>query len=642
MPDATKRTKTVPTVYYMCKYTPLELFAGLGVECVRLEPNTDGFTVADALGHPNLCGYGKGILEAVVQGGIKEVVLVNCCDVVRRVYDILKMQGGLDFLYLLDLPHGSAPADINRMESQLRALKTAYQEYGGANANLEPLVSSSDGDAVSAEYSTSSSEEDRCLRTGRREPRHLVSEANLVPLGSSSERERPAAGVCPPTDEGIRINVDAVADEQGPYISLMGAHSGAFLPELVRQHMPLPVRDDTCVGNRNVHWPQHEACKDGCCPGADGTPQSAAPITDEQLHAYAEALLKQTPCMRMLDVAERKALGRNAAGILYHTMKFCDYYGFEYAGLSRTTTVPLVKIETDGTRQSEGQLATRLDALAESLSLPKKENTTMRTKIYTAGIDSGSTSTDAVILSPEGELVGWAIVPTGAGAAGGAQKAMEAALQMAGLSREEIGRVVTTGYGRDSVGVDGNSVTEITCHARGAHYLDPAVRTVIDIGGQDSKIIRLDENGAVTNFVMNDKCAAGTGRFLEMMARTMELSLEEMSERGLSWKKEVAISSMCTVFAESEVVSLIARNEEVNDIIHGLNESIASRTLALLKRLGEEGAYMMTGGVAQNRGVVKVLEDHLGQKVLVSEHAQLCGAIGAALLAGEETEFSKL
>ena len=206
---------------------------------------------------------------------------------------------------------------------------------------------------------------------------------------------------------------------------------------------------------------------------------------------------------------------------------------------------------------------------------------------------------------------------------------------MAGITEKDIRRTVSTGYGRETIGLGDSSVTEITCHARGAHHLLPGVRTIIDIGGQDSKIIRVDENGAVTNFVMNDKCAAGTGRFLEMMARTMEMSMEEMSERGLNWKEPVKISSMCTVFAESEVVSLIAKNTKPEDIIHDLNESVASRTAALLKRVGEEEEYMMTGGVARNKGVVDVLEKKLGKKIHISEYAQLCGAIGAALIAGE-------
>ena len=161
------------------------------------------------------------------------------------------------------------------------------------------------------------------------------------------------------------------------------------------------------------------------------------------------------------------------------------------------------------------------------------------------------------------------------------------------------------------------------------------MRTVVDIGGQDSKVIRLDEQGNVVNFVMNDKCAAGTGRFLEMMARTMEMSLDQLGNCGIQYKEDITISSMCTVFAESEVVSLIAQNKETDDIVHGLNKAVAAKTAALVKRVGGEEKYMMTGGVSRNQGLVKTLEERLGTKLVISEQAQLCGALGAALFAAD-------
>ena len=183
-----------------------------------------------------------------------------------------------------------------------------------------------------------------------------------------------------------------------------------------------------------------------------------------------------------------------------------------------------------------------------------------------------------------------------------------------------------------------DSITEITCHAKGAHYLNPKVRTVIDIGGQDIKAISIDENGAVTNFLMNDKCAAGTGRFLEMMARTLGLSLEEMSTKGLEWKENVVISSMCTVFAESEVVSLVAQNKNVADIIHGLNVSVASKVGALAARLGKNnlGEYMMTGALPKTKESPMPLKKSSAQKLYICDEAQLCGALGAALFAYEK------
>ena len=238
-----------------------------------------------------------------------------------------------------------------------------------------------------------------------------------------------------------------------------------------------------------------------------------------------------------------------------------------------------------------------------------------------------------VILDKDKKMVTGVILPTGAGAAVGAERALEQALEQAGLQRSDIDAIVTTGYGRTAIQDGDKSITEITCHARGAHYLDPSVRTVIDIGGQDSKVIRLDENGAVVNFVMNDKCAAGTGRFLEMMARTMEMNLDEMSKAGLKYKEDITISSMCTVFAESEVVSLIADNHSAADIVHGLNQSVAAKTAALASRAGAKGPYMMTGGVARNRGVTEALEARLGAPLWLPPEPDLCGALGAALFA---------
>ena len=314
---------------------------------------------------------------------------------------------------------------------------------------------------------------------------------------------------------------------------------------------------------------------------------------------------------------------------------------FQFAQMKeekKNPDLPILKIETDTTRQNSGQLKTRLEAFREELGMSQISSIRVSDpdRVYVAGIDSGSASTDAVVMDRNHRILGRAILPTGAGAASGAEKALEQALREAGIRKEELSAIVTTGYGRETIGVGSASVTEITCHARGAHFLDPDARTVIDIGGQDSKVIRIDENGSVKNFVMNDKCAAGTGRFLEMQARALGLSLAEMSELGLSWKNEVMISSMCTVFAESEVVSLVAQNVPAADIIHGLNRSVASRTALLGGRIGMEPAFIMTGGVAQNAGVVACLEEKLGEKIFVSPDSQLCGSIGAALIALEQ------
>ena len=250
---------------------------------------------------------------------------------------------------------------------------------------------------------------------------------------------------------------------------------------------------------------------------------------------------------------------------------------------------------------------------------------------YAIGIDIGSTCAKTAVLAADGSFALLSARPTGWSSVDTAES-IRAELEAAHFSPETY-PCVATGYGRVAVPYAGKSVTEITCHARGACFLhgrDDLL--VIDIGGQDTKVIGVS-GGAVQDFLMNDKCSAGTGRFLEMMARTLELDMAEMSRRGLTWDKELTISSMCTVFAESEVISLIADNHTDSDIIHGLNKSIAGKTAAMAARAKGQPPYMMTGGVARNRGVVQALEEKLGAKLLISENPDLCGALGAALFA---------
>lgn len=388
------------TIYYACKYAPLELFAGYGATFSALDPLAESFSCAERCAHANLCGYAKAVLEQVEQSGIRALVLTNCCDAMLRVYDVLAASGKMEFLQLLPVPHQSTPATRARFARDLRRLADALQRYTGQEFDAQRA------------------------------------HAFFV--------HTPHA--------------------EGPHLTLLGAHGGSVLYDTVQKAFALPVVDATCTGNREL---------------ADVAPAAL----EDFLPGYAAALLGQMPCMRMdAPVSERAAL------------------------------------------------------------------------------------------------------------------------------------------------VDGQTV--------GIVY--PAVRTVIDIGGQDSKVIRLSESGAVETFAMNDKCAAGTGRFLEMMARTLQMKLPEMSELGLDWHNDVTISSMCTVFAESEVVSLIARSTAPADIIHGLNKSVAGKTAALARRTGGVAPFMMTGGVARNRGVVKELETALKAPVEVSEYSQLCGSLGAALFALEK------
>ena len=185
-------------------------------------------------------------------------------------------------------------------------------------------------------------------------------------------------------------------------------------------------------------------------------------------------------------------------------------------------------------------------------------------------------------------------------------------------------------------------MTEISCHGRGAHYFNPKIRTILDIGGQDSKAIKLDADGEVIDFVMNDKCAAGTGRFLEAIARTLEISIDELGPAALKSTEDIEITSMCTVFAESEVISLIANNKEESDIANGICRAIANKAYSLLKRVGLEADYMMTGGVAKNPGVVRAVEEKLQAKLYICPEPEIVGAVGAALYALDTQKNDRL
>ena len=253
-------------------------------------------------------------------------------------------------------------------------------------------------------------------------------------------------------------------------------------------------------------------------------------------------------------------------------------------------------------------------------------------KIYTLGIDIGSTASKCVILADGKELVSKSLIPVGAGTSG-PQRAISEVLEQAGKTKDEMAFVLATGYGRNSLEeIADAQMSELSCHAKGATFLFPQVHTVVDIGGQDVKILQV-ENGVMTNFVMNDKCAAGTGRFLDVMARVLEVKVQDLGMLGAQSTKQVEISSTCTVFAESEVISQLSMGTDKRDIINGIHRSVASRVAGLAHRVGIRDQVVMTGGVAQNSGVVKALEEALGHEVHISPLTQYNGALGAALFA---------
>lgn len=550
---------------YSCKYTPIELLAAFGGEPELLDQESQDFEVAEGLTHANLCCHAKALIQEGAR--LKELLLMDCCDSLRRSYDVLEFAGGQDFLYLMDLPHEDNGCAVQRFKTELLAVAEACAKFYGRGFDRAVFL------------------------------------------------------------RACRENAWTLPD--GPFLAVLGARASPALLAVIQKEMALPVVNLTCVGSRSL----------------EALPEGAESMEfDELMDWYAAALLRMTPCMRMAGVTARRSLTEHPhlKGIIYNTVKFCDFYGFDYAALKEQTSLPILKIESDYMPMPSGQLSTRLEAFSESFALPKpaerkpmKETVKKSGTLY-AGIDSGSTTTNMVVINEKKEILASAIVRTGAKAQNGAKAALDEICSKLNLQPEDLTAIMATGYGRGNIPFATGTKTEITCHARGAHFLNPEIRTIVDIGGQDSKVICLDGEGAVTNFIMNDKCAAGTGRFLEMMARTLELDLSTMSQKGLAWKKDLTISSMCTVFAESEVISLIADNHSDNDIVHGLNKSIAAKTASMVSRAKGSAPFMMTGGVARNLGVVRELEARLGSSLFITDNPDLCGALGAALFAQEE------
>lgn len=255
--------------------------------------------------------------------------------------------------------------------------------------------------------------------------------------------------------------------------------------------------------------------------------------------------------------------------------------------------------------------------------------------MFTLGIDIGSTTSKAVILRDGEQIVSSSLVVATVGT-GGVNDAMDIALKDAEIDINDISCIVATGYGRASFKDADHQVSELTCHAKGVHHVFPDVHTVIDIGGQDAKVIQLDDRGLMSQFLMNDKCAAGTGRFLDVMAGILHVDINDMGRFAMASKEHASISSTCTVFAESEVISQLAGGRAMNDIIAGICDSVAVRTASLVKRIGIREKVCMSGGVARNEAVRAAMEKELSTQILFDEKAQIMGALGAAISAFEK------
>ena len=586
---------------YICKYAPIEVFESMGVEMKRIDPQVTNFTQADMKMHPNICSFAKGVLEDVMAGGYEGVILTTCCDSIRRLYDVLKQELPDRFIYILDTPRITKDAGIALYEGRIRKMIEAYEAFSGKTFEEEKLAD--------------------ILRKKKKE--------QSISLGESGCGEDAASEAGTGRRAFRRKN-----------IGLIGARANESIVQILQEKNANLAFDLTCTGLKRKYLLEPE----------------------QVLTGYTRGLLSQFPCMRMEAASGRDELIERYAGsvdgVIYHTVQFCDNYSYEYAWLKKRLDRPMLALETDYTKQSYGQILTRIEAFLESLGQApertKRETSRQqdgaeqegeRTQgkensgnMYVMGIDSGSTSTNAVIMDGDRKIVASAVVRTGAKSGESAQRILDEVLSEAGLKREDISWIVSTGYGRVSIPFADENVTEISCHGRGAHYFNPAVRTILDIGGQDSKAIRLNEKGEVADFVMNDKCAAGTGRFLEMIARSLEVDVDELGSIALQSKEDIEITSMCSVFAESEVISLIANNREKTDIANGICRAVANKSYSLLKRVGLEAEFMMTGGVAKNAGVVRAVEEKLGTKLYICPEPEIVGAAGAALYALDKVD----
>ena len=261
--------------------------------------------------------------------------------------------------------------------------------------------------------------------------------------------------------------------------------------------------------------------------------------------------------------------------------------------------------------------------------------------MYFLGIDVGSIATKAVLLSENSTIIASDVVKTGARIKKAITIVNDSVLKEGRISRDDVSFIVATGYGRKKVGSAQRTITEITAQAHGALYYFPKTRVIIDIGGQDTKVTELTEHGEINDFVMNDKCAAGTGRFLEVMAHILDIPLETFGERALTSTKNLKINSTCTVFAESEVVSLISQEERIEDIASAIHSSVVDRIISLVKKIKIKDEITVSGGVSNNIAICEIIKRRLHRNINIPPNPQIVGAVGAALLAKKYSPSEK-
>jgi len=565
---------------FFCSFIPVELLAASGHDVVDISlfENTKYSLAYSCSLHDNICSYAKYLFEKIVNADrpFDFVVVPKVCDAMKHLHSSLCRTGNIES-FLLDVPGRAGDHSAKYLSAQyLALLKRISPDF-----------------AVKGE------------------------------------------ALCRPEQNHCRFAAAQLFAREGEETRTfkIGIAGSSFSPALFRDI--LKKYDAGSVFLRH--------CGHGVLPSGASRPNTRR-TPEETLLTMARDSLQNTLCPRsdnglmvryILDEIRRRQL----SGLIVTTLKFCDFYAFALEKLKTSLPdhFPCLYLENDLSVSSDEQNATRIEAFMERIASgkPAKKKVvifkTAEADFYSIGLDVGSTTTKGVLLKDGKEILAEILIPTAINMKDSAEAALSGLLRQGALPEGKMIRTLYTGYGRTAF-PDRLQATEITCHAVGVNFLTPQAGTVIDIGGQDSKAIRINESGNVLRFAMNDKCAAGTGRFLESMIQRMDISFDRFSALSLAAEEPTPISSMCSVFAESEVVSLMTKGIPVGNIARGLNLAIAERVCSLVRRIQGEAPFILTGGLSRNAGFASELEKALACSVTIFPKAQFAGAIGAAVL----------
>jgi predicted CoA-substrate-specific enzyme activase len=569
--------QTIGAAPVFCSLIPREILEIAGFEPIEIGPSEE----PDLAGEyacalcDNICSWARHLVGRLPATDYPVIVVPASCDAMTKLYDALRVERPADRLFRLDVPRRDDGAGVRYLAGQYLWLLAAL---GVTDANF--------GEAV------------------RRRAAARIGDA-----GTTTAVQ---------TQSGVRVGIaGSVFPEELFVRSLQDAGAEVHLIRRCGMPVPSPLPSDLFTG--------------------DAVEQFCTRLATHYLRAAA--------CPRMMGTAFADLLAAHVAtrqldGLVVPVLKFCDGYHLAVERLrgELPRDFPILIVEGDLAAGFGEQTVTRLEAFVETLRNPGTHDTRSPAGAagsrLAVGVDVGSTQVKAVLMDANDRLTCTFIRPTTAKMTESSADAVAQLLRKAGIMRGDVAALGVTGYGRKSVASDAVA-TEISCHARGVNRFMPEPATIIDVGGQDSKVIVTDREGRVVRFTMNDKCAAGTGRFIDAMVRALDLDFAGFSTLSLEAETEVPVTSMCSVFAESEVISLSARGETMAGIARGINASIARRVAGMVRRIAGVAPFVLTGGVSQIPGFVRELERELDAPVRVFEHALHAGAIGAALLALE-------